>query len=165
MVYVQYRNSIGKHHLKKQCFACGELESNFYSKSKVDNFNSLPEADMDAAHAFQFSHYESLSEIYKRYDEKRKKFQKEQSLDKFLEEHTEYLLTDEWKKRRELVLKRDNFVCQSCLEKKATQVHHKSYRYWKNEPLFELVSVCHSCHEAITEMNREAIDFSRVIRK
>ena len=60
-----------------------------------------------------------------------------------------YLKSDEWKRKRHVVLKRDNWRCTCCGEP-ATQVHHTRYAK-KNigkEPIGWLVSLCNSCHEA-----------------
>lgn len=59
-----------------------------------------------------------------------------------------YLKSDAWKRKRYVVLKRDNWKCVYC-GKRATQVHHKRYAK-KNigkEPIKWLVSVCKYCHE------------------
>ncbi len=60
-----------------------------------------------------------------------------------------YLKSDEWKRKRFVVLKRDQWRCVYCGET-ATEVHHK--RYARNnigkEPISWLVSVCRSCHES-----------------
>lgn len=60
-----------------------------------------------------------------------------------------YLKSDEWQRKRYVVLKRDGWQCVYC-GAKATQVHHK--RYAKNnigkEPIEWLVSICKDCHEA-----------------
>lgn len=61
----------------------------------------------------------------------------------------DYLKSDEWERKRYVVLKRDNWRCAYC-GAKATQVHHKRYAK-KNigrEPIKWLVSVCKSCHDA-----------------
>jgi 5-methylcytosine-specific restriction endonuclease McrA len=61
----------------------------------------------------------------------------------------EYLKSDDWKRKRYVVLKRDNWRCVYC-GARATQVHHKKYAR-KNigkEPIDWLVSVCNSCHES-----------------
>lgn len=62
----------------------------------------------------------------------------------------EYLQSEAWKRKRYVVLKRDNWTCVYC-GNVATQVHHK--RYAKNnigsEPIDWLVSVCNSCHGQI----------------
>lgn len=58
-----------------------------------------------------------------------------------------YLKSDAWKRKRYLVLKRDNWHCVYC-GAPATQVHHKKYaRNIGKEPIKWLVSVCISCHE------------------
>ena len=58
-----------------------------------------------------------------------------------------------WAKARELALKRDNYLCQSCLEKKiirqAEVVHHKKELIDHPElatTLDNLVSWCNKCH-------------------
>ncbi len=62
---------------------------------------------------------------------------------------SEYLQSDAWKRKRYVVLKRDNWRCVYC-GASATQVHHKKYAR-KNigkEPIEWLVSVCKSCHDS-----------------
>lgn len=60
----------------------------------------------------------------------------------------EYLQSDDWKRKRYVVLKRDNWTCVHC-GRRATQVHHKQYarRNIGKEPIEWLVSVCKDCHE------------------
>jgi len=59
-----------------------------------------------------------------------------------------YLNSDDWKRKRALVLKRDRHRCVFCGER-ATQVHHKRYarRNIGKEPIEWLVSICQSCHK------------------
>lgn len=59
-----------------------------------------------------------------------------------------YLQSEEWKRKRYLVLKRDNWKCVYC-GAKATQVHHKKYakRNLGKEPIKWLVSICDNCHD------------------
>ena len=57
-----------------------------------------------------------------------------------------YLRTDDWKDKRRAVLFRDRGICQGCLKAEATQVHHRTYEHLYEELLFELVSLCDSCH-------------------
>jgi 5-methylcytosine-specific restriction endonuclease McrA len=61
----------------------------------------------------------------------------------------EYLKSDEWRRKRYVVLKRDKWRCVYC-GARATQVHHKRYarRNIGKEPIQWLVSVCESCHDA-----------------
>jgi 5-methylcytosine-specific restriction endonuclease McrA len=63
--------------------------------------------------------------------------------------YREYLKSDAWKRKRYVVLKRDNWTCQSC-GAKANQVHHKKYaRNIGKEPIHWLVSLCTPCHKKI----------------
>jgi len=59
----------------------------------------------------------------------------------------EYLKSDDWKRKRALVLKRDGYRCVYC-GIRAEQVHHKRYarRQIGREPIDWLVSVCERCH-------------------
>lgn len=61
-----------------------------------------------------------------------------------------YLKSDEWKRKRYVVLKRDNWCCVHC-GARATQVHHKAYapRNIGKEPIELLESVCKSCHDSL----------------
>ena len=67
------------------------------------------------------------------------------------------LLSDKrWKKRREDILKRDNYKCTVCSSKEYLQVHHKQYHFhnltrtykkpW-NYPDYLLVTFCRTCHD------------------
>ena len=58
-----------------------------------------------------------------------------------------YLKSDDWKRKRSVVLKRDSYKCASC-GARASQVHHKKYarRNIGKEPIEWLVSLCDPCH-------------------
>jgi len=60
----------------------------------------------------------------------------------------DYLKSDAWRRKRYVVLKRDNWRCVFC-GSQATQVHHKRYAKYNigKEPIEWLVSICKSCHE------------------
>ena len=62
----------------------------------------------------------------------------------------EYLKSDAWKRKRFVVLKRDNWQCVYC-GAPAKQVHHKRYarKNIGNEPIEWLVSVCNNCHNTL----------------
>lgn len=65
----------------------------------------------------------------------------------FYELYREYLKSEKWQSKRNLVMARDNYTCQSYLSANATQVHHKSYKNVFDEPLFDLVAICEPCHK------------------
>ena len=60
----------------------------------------------------------------------------------------DYLKSEAWKRKRFVVLRRDNWRCVNC-GGRATQVHHKKYAKYNigKEPIEWLVSVCKSCHD------------------
>lgn len=65
-------------------------------------------------------------------------------------EYRRYLGSAEWQRKSRLVLARDHHECQAHLsdcERVATMAHHLTYTHLRNEPLFDLVSVCPACHE------------------
>jgi len=61
-----------------------------------------------------------------------------------------YLKSDAWRRKRYVVLKRDNWICKYCSQK-ATQVHHTRYVKYNigKEPIDWLESVCKSCHDSL----------------
>lgn len=145
----------GRIMLYKQCVVCGhkstsgslkhsevpnlkeKIQNNEISKFDVDLENSGPTWDK------YFNEYKKPA--MNLLDYKKEKEKKEEK-DAWLKEHSEYLHTIEWQRIRQKVLKRDNYLCQGCLEAKATEVHHITYANWKNELMFELMSVCYNCH-------------------
>jgi len=64
--------------------------------------------------------------------------------------YRDYLKSDEWKRKRYVVLKRDNWRCVYC-GGRASQVHHRKYAKYNigREPIEWLVSVCKDCHDSI----------------
>lgn len=65
------------------------------------------------------------------------------------ETYAELLKSEEWKNKRQIIMKRDNFTCV-CGSKRHLQVHHK--RYIKGKMPWDidnkyLITLCRSCHE------------------
>lgn len=168
--YVYKIGETGRITLYRQCSTCGKkhpkgifkhsevvnlkekIQNNQISKYDEDLENSGPtwerfyseyrRPEMDR---IKKEHEEQLLEEQKKWAEERIKEQKEQK-DTWFKEHSEYLHTSQWQNIRQKVLKRDNYLCQGCLEAKATEVHHITYANWRNELMFELMSVCYNCH-------------------
>lgn len=77
---------------------------------------------------------------------------KQKQRDQWWFEYNQYLESPKWQAKRDLVLARDWHQCQAKLDgctNTAEHVHHLSYEHLFNEPLFELVAVCRSCHDQI----------------
>lgn len=131
-----------------QCQNCGETKGTAIKKSKY------PKKSLTL-----FSHQlrEDTVELQIKFTEKIKEINnrdREEKAHKYWYDYNEYLNSDEWKKKRELIFNRDNNICQSCLKNPATEVHHLDGQFRFNEPLFSLKAVCSECHEIITQIER-----------
>lgn len=62
-----------------------------------------------------------------------------------------YLKSAVWIERRAQVLKRANGKCEACGVAAAEHVHHLTYDHVGREPLFDLVAICHPCHDSVHE--------------
>jgi hypothetical protein len=60
-----------------------------------------------------------------------------------------YLKTDKWANIRDKIMARAGGVCEGCLERPATQVHHATYNNIYDELAFQLVALCRPCHEKV----------------
>ena len=66
-----------------------------------------------------------------------------------------YLKSNRWKKIREEVFVRDNFICKDCGEI-ATEVHHTDYDFlWTEKEKDFCISVCNKCHKKIHKIIEE----------
>jgi len=63
--------------------------------------------------------------------------------------YKKYLNSEDWSKRRALVMARCNQVCEGCGVSPASQTHHLTYDHVGYEFLFELVGVCKECHARV----------------
>ena len=139
--------------IRYQCSDGGEYVGQFVSTKGYD-IDNLPDGRVmnDAYKSRNERTTPKVRNIFKRYNDK--------SETDWWDKYDAYLSSEKWKSKRDKVLKRDNYLCQACLENKATEVHHKTYRYVGDEPLFDLVSVCNPCHERITNIDRRNNDYS-----
>lgn len=67
--------------------------------------------------------------------------------------YLQYMNSAKWAHKRLQVLIRDNYLCKACGQLPATQAHHTTYIHFGDEPLFELESVCESCHVKLTKLD------------
>jgi 5-methylcytosine-specific restriction endonuclease McrA len=128
-----------------QCVNCGganrtkPLSQKIYSTKITGEFSDVR---FDQWHEDRNCEYEELSIIVKENNYDTSKYKKY---------NVDYLNSAEWKIKREKVLVRDNYLCQECKNKTAQVVHHKTYENIFNEPLEDLIALCHECH---TEIHR-----------
>jgi len=96
-------------------------------------------------------------EIRPTYDrERRAAFdqQRQESRHEFFEWYDQYLASPEWKERRRKVLLRAQGICEGCRDAAATEVHHLTYDNVGEEFLWQLVAICHECHERYHEADQ-----------
>lgn len=140
--------------VRNQCTNCGFVDGKSLGGFASPQRESLTEVDV----SFRVSRDNKISTGRKSIFERIRCLK----YDKFQQKHKEdvesyrnvYLQSPEWKLKRKLVLERDNYICQACRVNGATDVHHITYGMIGNEPLFNLISVCRNCHNAITEMQK-----------
>jgi len=139
--------------VKQVCYDCGHTDNavkkSSFSQTKLE---SMAKRTVAQIHDFRqkretIKRVEYQAEI-KTWEEKKQRCQEKHNA-LWWEWYSKYLESDNWEEKRQKVLKRANFVCESCLDAKATQVHHKTYEHVGEEPLYELVAVCKSCHDGI----------------
>lgn len=153
-LYVRHKTANGTQ-IRVQCFNCGKLGTKAQNRKEVNvDFETLKfsylEFDKARQEKFSADYNWALTEF------------KRQRRNYFLNHHSNYLNSQTWKIKRDLVLKRDNYICQSCLQNKATQVHHLDYNYHMNEPLYKLISVCKHCHDIITAMDNNKDEYDNI---
>lgn len=74
-------------------------------------------------------------------------------------EYNRYLRSPQWHSLRKKVLERDGGICQACLSREATQVHHLFYDLYNQlgqSAAFECVAICYQCHVKIHPHMAEA---------
>lgn len=60
-----------------------------------------------------------------------------------------------WLKKRLERIEKDKFRCRTCWSKELLEVHHLTYDRFSNEDLDDLITLCHDCHEAVTQVIRK----------
>jgi hypothetical protein len=130
------------YHKACQCLDCGQRVKSptggiWWPKDYGENVKELPDFDLVLLAKFTDAKMEMQRKEYKN-----ERLQKH-------EQYEDYLESDEWKHRRELVIERAGGVCESCLERRATQVHHVNYHSLYCEVLWDLRAVCKECHKKI----------------
>jgi hypothetical protein len=146
----------GSKQILRQCQNCGHSILNLpIARSKVPTgeeilaFDSELNSDYDTR--LSDENRKGWALFQESHIERRKK-----EFDEWLtQRYYPYLQSSKWKRKEEYVLKRDNFLCQACLESEATTAHHTSRNFFQNEPLFDLVAICESCKDKIITIERE----------
>lgn len=130
--------SNGATQVVKQCANCGRAVSAPLPHSSVPVVEALPEFDvslLERSQARQREEWES------------RRAENDSARAARHDEYSAYLLTPQWMAKRLKALERDGYMCQGCLNARATEVHHTTYSHLGAELLFQLISLCSNCHE------------------
>lgn len=144
-----YSNGVA--HIVLQCVVCGRyipgLERNDPRRMRAF---AIPPFDEALLAKWNEAFEQAWAEYRWKADEDYQK-----SLDERRNDYGEYLRSEQWKRKRSRRLLRDQGRCQAELDGclgKATEVHHLTYEHCRDEPQFDLVSVCRPCHLKLSEM-------------
>ncbi len=132
--------SNGDPEIREQCQRCGEQIGHAIRKI------TMSQAQIDALPAWD-------DQIGVRYCTDRNRLhaetladEKQRLLEDWRRRYNQYLDTAEWKRKRQLVLLREQSVCEGCRVAGAKEVHHLTYDDVGEEFLFQLVALCEGCH-------------------
>jgi len=138
-VLTRFEQSNGTYSYRFQCQACFQPVGN--NQKKPDNHASLPDFNVEKREAY--------------WEARRREFERagQEKLDAANEEwwarYNAHMQSPEWFSLRAKVMDRAKGVCEGCGERRATQVHHMTYKRLGHEMMFDLVAVCSKCHESI----------------
>lgn len=144
-------DTAGRVYFVAQCLGCWQQVGTAVKKATVKNPDAIQPFDAEKATHLEKWKQARRFELQEEENHLRRTHQSE-----WWQKYSAYLRTPKWRKKRALVLKRDDYTCQACLESKATQAHHLTYKHLEHEPLFDLVAICDPCHEALHQMERES---------
>lgn len=71
----------------------------------------------------------------------------------WLQEHDQYLRTEQWAALRQRACEREGGICEGCRSKRGTQAHHLTYDRWRHELLIDLAWLCSDCHRRAHEVS------------
>ncbi len=137
----------GVRHAVMQCLLCG---------SQV---RPLRKEETDLRATAQVKEFrDEIADAYWTRRQDARQAQRDQQNAAWWARYDQYLASPEWQRTRKRCLERDAYACQAQMKGcsgHAGEIHHLNYAHVFNEPLFELESVCHSCHQRITAMDHE----------
>lgn len=125
----------------RQCLTCGRAVGN---AAKLNPNQPAPVWDEGLTERADAQMVERRERIYEIALERTVNLETEGYAD-----YEEYLATEQWAKKRRAVLDRDKQLCQACLTRDATEVHHLTYERIFEEPMFDLVAICRPCHQKL----------------
>ena len=124
------------------CERCRSILPIVPKKRVADRYAQLPRIPYAEAARRRDEMWERHAEAWRHYHEEKQRREREA----FFARYDKYLRSPAWRSLRQRVMRRAGGVCEGCLERRATQVHHLTYDHVFNEFAFELRAVCDGCH-------------------
>lgn len=137
----------GKTRVRTQCSRCGDVGP-VVSQERCPLPDGLPWVDPKIRMRYLEEKQQATAAIHRAF---REEAQRQGVILEYevREEYERYINGPVWAARRKRVLERDQYLCQACLDCKATQVHHLTYGHFGDELMFELIAICKRCHDRI----------------
>ena len=142
---------------REQCLICGRSTSNALRR---ESGRKIPAWDETLEAAYERKIEEQRSKLEGVFVEQTLAIETGRDVS-----YNSYLASDDWKQKRSIVLERDKYLCQGCLKEPATEVHHLNYDDVPNELMFDLVSLCRSCHERVHRRKLARLEKLKAISK
>lgn len=138
--FVKYETANGIKILRKQCSVCGRLLVKGYKRTLIKDFDLLPDYNKYTREKYREKAIEKreINSIFFNFSQEH--FNRSYSY-----YHNIYLKSNEWKTKRDLVMKFYNYKCSDCGEV-AKDVHHITYERIFKEKFEDLLPLCRSCH-------------------
>lgn len=73
-----------------------------------------------------------------------------------------YLESSKWAKKKRIILKRANGMCEICKRDKPLQIHHKTYIRLFAERPSDLLAICGECHKLVHSLLTEKEIVSKI---
>lgn len=142
---VRRRDRLGRFSYWHQCAECGRFVRALKLADVIAEAGSLEVADADEDGPRRADQFEG--------DRARERLEEEKRLkrEEWRDAASIYYVSDEWREKRDRVIRRAGGICEGCGIKDASQVHHVSYEHFGNEMLWELRAICRTCHESLHE--------------
>lgn len=146
----------GSKQILRQCQNCGHAILNQpVSRNKVPADEEVIPFDYKLNSSYDTKLFEENNKGWELFQQSHVERRKKEFDDWLTQHYYPYLQSDKWKLKEKYVLKRDNFLCQACLDAEATTAHHTSKNFFQNEPLFDMVAICQPCKDRIITIERE----------
>lgn len=142
--YIRYMGSKLKHpQIKKACRACGMIKSMNYKYSLFEDINKLDILDYSDKEVYRKTLYSKIESM--------------NNLESKVYYNNVYLKSKEWRRKRNLIFKRDNGICRFC-KKDGSDVHHITYDNLMRESWMQLITLCRDCHLKVHSKNEYKVN-------